>query len=226
MPSMSGSWMSISPRSGLRSIARRTPSSPVAASTVSYLSWRCMSRTSFMFFSFSSTIRIVLIALLHFAAHENKGKTISFDDFGAQQQALRDGQAEAGRGAAVDGQLEPFGLDDRQLGRACAFQDAGGVDAELAMHARDVAAVAHEAAGDCELAPLEDRRNAETQRRRRKLLAPAVEERAVGDDQRSGAARGGVPERRIDFLLAASANDDETQPARVGGLADLALDLH
>jgi hypothetical protein len=62
MPSMSGSWMSIRIRSGFFSLARRTPSPPVGASIVAWPLWRRMSRTSFMFFSLSSTIRIVFIA--------------------------------------------------------------------------------------------------------------------------------------------------------------------
>jgi hypothetical protein len=61
MPSMSGSWMSIRTRSGRFTTARFTPSTPVVASSVSWPLCRRMSRTSFMFFSLSSTMRMVLI---------------------------------------------------------------------------------------------------------------------------------------------------------------------
>ncbi len=61
MPSMSGSWMSIRIRSGRSLSASATPASPVTASIVAWPLWRRMSRTSFMFFSLSSTIRIVFI---------------------------------------------------------------------------------------------------------------------------------------------------------------------
>ena len=59
----------------------------------------------------------------------------------------------------------------------------------VAMRTRDVAAVAHQTAVESEVAPLEDGRQAEAQARRDELLAPAVEERVVGDDERADPAR-------------------------------------
>src|SRR5262245_11837946 len=63
MPSIPGSWMSIKMRSGWRSRASRTPSSPVSASATRYPLTCSTSRTSFRFLSLSSTIRISSFAM-------------------------------------------------------------------------------------------------------------------------------------------------------------------
>jgi outer membrane protein assembly factor BamD len=83
IPSMSGSWMSIRIRSGRALSAKATPASPVSASIVAWPLWRRMSRTSFMFFSLSSTIRIVFIVQSPNARTRIRA-TRSFDDLGAQ----------------------------------------------------------------------------------------------------------------------------------------------
>src|SRR5215471_8353783 len=65
MPSIPGSWMSIKMRSGWRSRASRTPSSPVSASATRYPLTCSTSRTSFRFLSLSSTMRISSFAMAH-----------------------------------------------------------------------------------------------------------------------------------------------------------------
>ena len=58
MPFMRGSWMSMRIRAGGVAWASAMPSSALSASAVRYpWNWR-MSRSSFRFFSLSSTIRI------------------------------------------------------------------------------------------------------------------------------------------------------------------------
>src|SRR6266705_2243878 len=65
IPSIPGSRMSIRTRLGCRSWARRTPSSPVSASMISYPLNVNTSRTSLRFLSLSSTTRISSFATAH-----------------------------------------------------------------------------------------------------------------------------------------------------------------
>src|SRR5205807_3598643 len=65
IPSIPGSRMSIRIRLGCRSWARRTPSSPVSASMISYPLNVNTSRTSLRFLSLSSTTRISSFATAH-----------------------------------------------------------------------------------------------------------------------------------------------------------------
>src|SRR5437016_13782275 len=65
IPSIPGSRRSIGIRLGCRSWARRTPSSPVSASMISYPLNVNTSRTSLRFLSLSSTTRISSFATAH-----------------------------------------------------------------------------------------------------------------------------------------------------------------
>src|SRR2546422_6740036 len=65
IPSIPGRRMSIRIRLGCRSWARRTPSSPVSASMISYPLNVNTSRTSLRFLSLSSTTRISSFATAH-----------------------------------------------------------------------------------------------------------------------------------------------------------------
>src|SRR5438132_3060255 len=65
IPSIPGRRMSIRIRLGCRSWARRTPSSPVSASMISYPLNVNTSRTSLRFLSWSSTTRISSFATAH-----------------------------------------------------------------------------------------------------------------------------------------------------------------
>src|SRR5438132_2154475 len=74
IPSIPGSRMSIRIRLGCRSWARRTPSSPVSASMISYPLNVNTSRTSLRFLSLSSTTRISSFAMTH-RDHEGERRT-------------------------------------------------------------------------------------------------------------------------------------------------------
>src|SRR3990170_1733676 len=77
MPSMPGSWMSISTSAGWRLRASSTPSSPVSLSIVWYpLNWST-SRTSLRFFSLSSTIRISSPAMGAHRDGEGEGRALA-----------------------------------------------------------------------------------------------------------------------------------------------------
>src|SRR2546422_826002 len=101
IPSIPGRRMSIRIRLGCRSWARRTPSSPVSASMISYPLNVNTSRTSLRFLSLSSTTRISSFATAH-RDRERERRThahltlypnpaaVEFDELSAQ------GQTEAG----------------------------------------------------------------------------------------------------------------------------------
>src|SRR5439155_7329619 len=66
----------------------------------------------------------------------------------AQQQRLRDRDAERLRGLHVNYQIELGRLQDRQIGRLDAFEDSACIHARLAMHVRKIGSVTHQAASD------------------------------------------------------------------------------
>src|SRR3990170_3602862 len=102
MPSMPGSWMSISTSAGWRLRASSTPSSPVSLSIVWYpLNWST-SRTSRRFFSLSSTIRISSPAMGAHRDGEGEGRPLAELALERQRPAVeldqppREGEAEPG----------------------------------------------------------------------------------------------------------------------------------
>src|SRR5262249_18325868 len=84
----------------------------------------------------------------------------SFDQIvGAALQRHRNGEAERLRGLEVDDELDFRGLLNRQIGGLFAFEDAAGVDADLAKQLRNIGSIAHQTTGRGELAIRTDRGN-------------------------------------------------------------------
>src|SRR5260370_20443343 len=67
---------------------------------------------------------------------------------GGGQQRFWDSKAERLGGLQVDDELELGWPHDRQVGRFLAFEDAAGIDADLAKLIRDDDPVAHQPTGD------------------------------------------------------------------------------
>ena len=106
----------------------------------------------------------------------HRSKERLFDQLvGAAGQRQRDGDAKRLGGLEVDEQLQLRGLLHRQIGGLLAFEDAVGVDADLAKLVRIVGPIAHQAAGRGELAIRTDRGNRVPERQCAELSAPAEE---------------------------------------------------
>src|SRR5215469_17617673 len=105
------------------------------------------------------------------------------------QHVGRDGEAESAGGLQVDGKIELGGLNDRQIGRLGTVEDSPCIVTNLTIRARNVGAVAHQAAGLNVGTVVIGHRNRMRRRECRKLNVPAVEE-AIGRD-----------EQRLDVLL-------------------------
>src|SRR6266481_2709035 len=106
--------------------------------------------------------------------------------FSAQEDRLRDGNAEFLSGLEVDEQLGFRGLLDRQVRRLLALENPAGVDACHAVRVRNAASVAHQAAGRGELAILVDRGHRVADRQGGEVSALGVEECIGADDERAG----------------------------------------
>src|SRR5260370_10838853 len=105
---------------------------------------------------------------------------------GLRQERARHGEPERLGGLEVDHQFEFGRLLDRQIGRLGAVEDLSGVNADLAIDRSEARSIADQAAGSGEFSPLVRRRNGMARCQRYELLAPAVEERIGGDDERAG----------------------------------------
>src|SRR5262249_41662845 len=75
-------------------------------------------------------------------------------------------------------------LQDRQVGRLLALENAAGVNASLAKGVRKASAVAHQAAGRGEFAPRVNCRNPMSVSQRHKFFAPGGKERSGSNDER------------------------------------------
>src|ERR1700734_1494080 len=103
------------------------------------------------------------------------------------QQRLRDGEAERVGGLEVDDQLDFYGLLDRQIGWFLAFENAPGINANLAEPIAEAAAKAHHAAGEGELTEWVNRGQRMAGRQRGELFGTPVEEGAAADQDRPNA---------------------------------------
>src|SRR5215475_14380269 len=66
---------------------------------------------------------------------------------GGRQQRFRDGEAECLGGLEIDDKINFCDLLHREVGRLVAFENAPGIDANLAVIIVEAAAIAHQAAG-------------------------------------------------------------------------------
>jgi len=103
----------------------------------------------------------------------------------SRQQRFRDGEAEGFGGFEVDDQIKFRDLLYRQVGGFLAFQDAPGVDANLAVDIAEAAAIAHQTTGQSKFTICEQRGQRVRGRNRRNLFRAPVEEDTVGDDRRT-----------------------------------------
>src|SRR6266852_3880581 len=100
---------------------------------------------------------------------------------GEREDLWRNFEPQSPRGLEVDDELELGDLLDGQIDGLLALENPAGVDACLAVRLRNAAAIAHQAAGDGEVARLKDRRGRVAEGQVDKPFTPADEER-VGTD--------------------------------------------
>src|SRR5262245_58890079 len=126
---------------------------------------------------------------------------------GAGYQRWRHLEAERSRSLKIDNEFELGGLHDRQVGRLGAFEDWTGIDADLTPHVRNIGPIAHQPAGFDLLASGIGRGNPVARRKRRKLNAPADEERVGCDKQGIGPVAHEGGECCLDLAAGASVEE-------------------
>jgi hypothetical protein len=98
-----------------------------------------------------------------------------FDQFiGRYEQLVRHGEAEHPGGLVIDDQLDFVGLQDRQLHRFPALEDAAGIEADLTKRIRDAGSVAHQPADFSKVAVSKCRWDRVARRQVDQLGTPAI----------------------------------------------------
>ena len=111
--------------------------------------------------------------------------TRSFDDsVGAAQKRGREGYAKRVGGLQINEQLDFGDALHRQIGRLLRLEDSAGIDASLAVRLPEIAAIAHQPAGDRKVAGLRYRRHCMANRELGKLMT-AVSEIGIGAEDKS-----------------------------------------
>src|SRR5262249_33459516 len=112
----------------------------------------------------------------------------SVDHLGREdEQGRRNVEAKHPGGLEIDHELEFGGLQDGQLSRLFALQNAAGIDAGLPIAIRNARSIAGQAAREGGCARFICRRHFQLRGERHQQVAPGVQERA-GADQKSGRA--------------------------------------
>src|SRR5262249_21644773 len=111
----------------------------------------------------------------------------------------------------VDDELELGGLVDGQVSGLRALEDLTGVDADLTKHIRNIAPIAHQPTDFDKGALGVGRGNPMMRRERRKLDAPADEERVGGDEKGVGPVARKRGEGRLDLGAGAGLEDRNLQ---------------
>src|SRR5215472_14352533 len=114
----------------------------------------------------------------------NAAKRSLFDDLvGSGEQSRRDNKPERFGRLQVDDELKLGRAQDRQVGRSLALKNAPAIDPDLANEVRKVRSVAHQSPSFDALTIGVERWQPMVRRQRDEVLATAVEERIVIDQQ-------------------------------------------
>src|SRR5512133_1909461 len=118
---------------------------------------------------------------------------------GARMKHRWHGEAECFCGFQVDDHFEGCRLDDGEIGRFLAFEDASCITTHLAIGPGQACSVTHQAAGGNEFSEWIYSGNGVARRQRSKLLWAGREEWIRRYDECLGALVGEICERRVNF---------------------------
>ena len=111
----------------------------------------------------------------------------------------------------VDDEFEFGGLQDRQVGGLRTLENLTGVGADLTVHVPSIGPIAHQQACFGHLTAGATRRYPVARRQRRKLDAPAIEERVRRDEQGVGSVARDSGEGRFDLPAGTGVEDLDLQ---------------
>ena len=132
----------------------------------------------------------------------------SFDDLvGAGEDRWRYRQTERLCGVEVDDQLDPRGLNDRQLCGLLNRENAARVDAGLTERVSNITPVAHQSACRGKLVILIDGRESPTEKQPGESLALSVEEGIGADHKPASTLLGYVSQHSIEVALRTGMED-------------------
>ena len=128
----------------------------------------------------------------------------SFDHLvGAGEQRRRHGEAKHSGSLGVDDQIELAGLHHGQVRGLGAFEDAAGIDTELAKRIHDVGSITHQPANFDKLARRIERREPVERRQLDHLDTPGIQESVGPDEQGIGPIALDILEGGIDLAAGA-----------------------
>src|SRR4029079_6906854 len=128
----------------------------------------------------------------------------SFDHFIRKgKQRRRNLTSQRPSGLEVNDKFEFCWLQDGQIGRLLASQDATDIDADLTVAVCNARTVAHQTTGDDMVTELENSRHFEARRQFSQSIALAAEERIGADDEPIDAFVSNGCENFVEFALGA-----------------------
>src|SRR2546423_10526617 len=139
--------------------------------------------------------------------------TSSFDHLvRAGKHHRRNFHTERSRSVEVYNELELGRLENRQVDRLGALEEARGIGPDLTKGVEDIGAVAHQPASFGIGARRVDGRQRVTRRQHSKLDAPRIEERAWGDEKSVGLLVCDTRKRLIDFAAGGNLANENLLP--------------